>query len=264
MLRRHSYIRNSSCIVAGFLGLLLATPAAVRADSTLATYAMMEDQAAMVGLLAYNSSPDPSSPLSFTSSVDPTGSSFAYLTGAGATYLGEPVSVSDTAVLSGTSYVTGGSISLGLETYSSTGSIAISTLADGSTQLDLATTIAPPAGFPPPNANDIEIFANIKNGIITDTGYFTLNGVKIPMSDFTSKGKVLPNGDWDIDLYPVYKTTPVVPQIVSTGFSPTGGGAGTFTTTASVPEPSSLTLAALGGLISLGYIARRGRGRIAA
>jgi PEP-CTERM motif len=91
-----------------------------------------------------------------------------------------------------------------------------------------------------------------------DAGYFTdKNGAKIPMSDFLSASALdEETGDWDIDVLPVYPPSePIPPQIVSIGTSPLGGGAGSFTTTFVVPEPTTWAMMLMGfaGLAFAGF-----------
>jgi hypothetical protein len=246
------------------LGLLTVVPAAVGGDVTLATEAMLEDQSALVGLLAYNFGPDPSSPLIFTSNVDASTSAFSYKsTSASPTYLGQSVSIVGSGTLdSSGNYMLSGSIMLGSTSYTTTGTVAVSTLADGSTQFVEDVNIL---AFPPANANDVHIVSVWLFGKSVDFGWFTLNKVKIAGSDFVSTDRLLPNGDEEYDLLPIFPPPTKTPMIVTTGNQPPTGGMGSFTSTtfAAVPEPASITMAALGGLITCGYVASRRRGRAA-
>jgi hypothetical protein len=98
-----------------------------------------------------------------------------------------------------------------------------------------------------------------------DYGYFTDPlGNKVPMSDFYSASILDEDtGDWDIEIWPgyppPYKPPGMPDPIVSTGYTPLGGGDGYFTASF-VPEPSTWVMMLLGfvGLGFAGYRSHRG------
>jgi hypothetical protein len=237
-----------------FVGIVATAQGLARADLTeLGNETMLEDQGALVGLLGYNYGPDPSSPLSFKFSVDSTTGNFNY-SSTSSTYLGQPVSVSDTGTFDGTSnYSMSGKISLGGDTYTTSATGAITTLMDGSTQL--TETVNVDDSMKKIKANDIELVAIWLFGKSVDYGYFTKDGKKIPKSDFVSTDRYR-KGYREYDLYPIYPLPSPTPRIHTVGNDMN------FTSTVSpstVPEPSSITVIALCGFFGVVYRASHRR-----
>jgi len=228
------------------MGLALVFAGSARADlMENATETMLEDQAMLVGLLGYNFGPDPSSPLHFNYSINSTTGNFSYASDS-PTYLGQPVSVSDTATFDGVNtYTMSGNITLGANSYATSASGVLSTLMDGSTQLALDVTVAAGPGI----ANDKHTIAVWINGRSYDYGYYTYFGFRIPFSDFVSRDYIQ-NGILHNTETPTYAPPTLTPWIV------TDGDANGFTSTvypSPVPEPSSLAVAAACGLLGLVY-----------
>jgi hypothetical protein len=248
--------RNASMLMAISLliGIVAAAPGLARADLTeLGNETMLEDQGALVGLLGYNFGPDPSSPLSFKFSVDSKTGNFNY-SSTSSTYLGQPVSVSDTGTFDGVSnYSMSGKISLGGETYTTSATGSITTLMDGSTQL--TETVNVDDSKKKIKANDIEIYAIWLFGKSVDYGYFTKDDKKIPKSDFVSTDRYR-KGYREYDLYPIFPLPTPTPRVHTVGDETT------FTSTvypSPVPEPSSLTVIALCGFFAAAHRASHRR-----
>ena len=229
-----------------------------------ATEVMMESQGLQAILLGQYLGPDSASTLSFTSQVDSQGSSFQYSAASGSTYLGMALSWDTTGTFDS---------STGLWAWTTTSSV-------GSLNLDLTGGGGPFAGGDPPYFGDLDILLDIHlpKTVVSDVTYAQTATRTVSEGTITVKddlGNVLSSGKhtdqlilqgpnagmwmWDTGLLTGALGKGDF-QVIANGLAPQpGGGAGAFTLTiASVPEPSTLTLAGIAGVVGLGIaVAKR-------
>jgi hypothetical protein len=238
--------------------LLTTIPTLGRAGSIdLATELMMGDQEANTLIIGSLFGADPTSPLKFTSTVDTGGQSFSYSLNSGSAYEGQSISLTSIGSLNaaGTLWTLSSNGSLGSSSWSTAGTAAVVTDPNGDTEQHQNYDTFDKFG----NKNgDTHIDRVISGKSSTDTGFFTdLSGNKVAKSNFTSTDTLV-NGKWDVTTTPINFPSELVFPTFSTGFSPTAGGTGSFTSSF-VPEPSSLTLFVLSALGVLGCMRLRRR-----
>jgi hypothetical protein len=259
-----------TAIAAGALAVVVGVPTVASATIIpLATEVMMEDTAVNNLIVGSLFDPTPGSSLSYNTTMSGDGS-YTYSTVAGSKLDGVPISLSGT----------------GTESSPSPGSYQWITTEDGDydgspdwSVADVETATQDPAtgiwtivsvyNWYDEEGNlvgdlNITVYVNKDLTVDIDTGYFTdALGNKVPMSDFVSRSAYNDDtGDWDVEVLPVYPPSRPEPYpIVSAGSSPFTGGAGTFTTTFVVPEPSTWVMMAL-GFVGLGYAGYRRAGKV--
>jgi hypothetical protein len=242
---------RASVVTLSLLALITTIPTPGRAGSVpLATEILMANQEANSLFIGDFFGVDSKSPLNFTSIVDTGGQFFTYSLIAGSNYSGQPISLTSSGMLdaAGTVWTFSSSGTFGTTSWSSTGTALTSTSGD-------ITDDKHDYDFKDNNnrkVRDIHLDSRTINGkSSTDSGFKTdATGTKVPGSDFDSTD-TMDGTQWTFNLKPKSGMSFDNFPIVSTGFSPTDGGVGSFTTTI-IPEPSSLTLIVLGALGILG------------
>jgi hypothetical protein len=220
------------------------------------TQYMIENQGNAMTLLGLGFGLDPSSPVSFANTVDPTAMSFSFMQTSGSMYQGKVLTLSGSGSFDPTTNIltTTASIGLGSTIFVDTGTLDLSA---GFDEFETTKLTPPmpipffaPTGQPPVDATDDE--CRTIPGIFEDECYYTRDGVRIPGSQFNSVEFVsLPN--WN------YRNSGVF-TIGGMGSLPSAGGSGT-STIAVIPEPSTWAMMLLGfaGVGLFGYRASRPR-----
>ena len=211
----------------------------------LLTELMIESQGDNAGYLGLMFGPDASSPLVFSSNVDPSGTTFSFSLNPGTTYQGQSLTLSGSGVFDpSTSMLTASSSGmLGSKAWTTSDSETVISNGDKFSVASDSNLFDPAAkAFDRHRITDL-----FSDGISVNAGFYTdKDGKKIPGSDFTSTDTwKLQNpdaGNWQYaENAPGLGFT-----VASQGFSPINGGAGSFTASV-VPEPSA-SLLFLGGL----------------
>ena len=221
-------------------------------DVATLTQLMIENQGNAMTLLGLGFGVDPSSPVMFTSTVNPTAMSYSFMPVSGSMYEGQDVTVDGSGMYNPTTNVltTTASIGLGTTLFVDTGTLDLST---GSTYLE-ATELTPPMPTPFFSEDMTDDECKTVPGIFEDFCYYTNNGTKIPGSNYLSVvSMTLPN--WTFLNSGVF-------VVSGTGSSPLVGGDGTSTMTIMpVPEPSTWAMMVFGfaGVGFFGYRASRQR-----
>ncbi len=237
--------------VFGLLGALVTASPRARADVVLSTEIMIGEIGTDVTMLGYDRGIDPTATLSFTSFVDPSGSSFQYATVPGTTYQGQSFS------LTGTGTVDANGVYAVSATFNFGG--IVSTLAGDETtkqEDDGSTSETSNEDERDKNGNktgDSHTFTSYKNNKSTKFFDHTDANGKIDKSSISNDSYNPDTGEWiDTGLPDVLFDPHPLPGYTAIGFSPLAGGEGSFTTVLFVatPEPStlSLVLVALAGL----------------
>lgn len=240
--------------IAFLFGTIVAGSAVARADLlTTTTELLFEEQGTSAIVLGSTFGADPRSPLSFTSFIDPSGSSFSYATISGSTYLGQSLTISGSGMLDAGNYDVSASINLGGAILQILGKETVKENPDGSVTITsdkdkiedgkktgdthTETRLTGLGGDDPKSHAD---------GHLTEP-----DGTTTPDSDFSADdtwNKKTKKWEWD-GHFDVMGGP--VPDVFSSGFTPAEGGAGTFTTIITAPEPSTLKLFLPGLLILL-------------
>ncbi len=227
-------------------------------DALTLTQLMIEDQGQETFDLVLDFGADPSSPIKFTSTVDPVAMSYNFATVSGSTYEGQALTITGNGLFNATTSV------ITVSSFTALG--AASFTASGTTTIDLTTN-------PKKDTEDTKYTPNRKtkggityndvhrdttedtDGTSTDTGFLTLDGTQIPKTMFDSENVFnTASGAWTFSQF----SSDLDVGVTSVGFSPPTGGAGTFTTIA-VPEPSSIALFSCNVLVALGLAMAFGR-----
>ena len=248
------FMRTCSLLTV-LLGLIVALPVtgfAAPVDVATLTQLMIEDQGNDMTLLGLGFGVDPSSPVTFSSNVDLSTTSYSFMSAPGSMYEGQSLTIVASGVYDSTTSLltTTASITLGATTYIDTGTLDLSV---NSNYMN-ATELTPPMPTPffAVDVTDDECFE--KPGFFEDFCYYTNNGTKIPDSDYLSIVSMSLPG-WTFQNYGDF-------LVSSVGSSPAAGGDGSFTATVSpVPEPSDLTLLAFGISVLTGAKIRLRRNR---
>jgi hypothetical protein len=192
---------------------------------------------------------DPTSPLRFTSNVDVSAMTFSYALTPGSTYQGMSMALSGSGSFDSSTNVwtTSSAVTLGSMSWTTTGTDTI-------TNSDFAFhshTLIPLTPFDV----DDDVVVN-PDGSGGGVQWFTLLGVQVgntwPINFSVPPDN--PNWNWNAD----------GPNFIfsTMGSSPTDGGAGTFTTLLSVPEPRSITMLGLGTVWLAAWRLVRRRSRV--
>jgi hypothetical protein len=265
---KETAMRNSAIISAKpslgvlfLLGLIVTVQPRSRADLVLtATEVMIEETTVNVSALGFFFGVDPTSPLSFTTFVAPSGLSYSYSAVPGTTYLGQNLSLAGTGTLvaSGSYHVmTAGK--LGDVIWSSDGFENVTNNPDGTTTIKSDSEIEDEKGKATGDYHyEIKEDGNKSSG----TGYYTAlgTGQKVPKSDVDIKDTYNEKtGEWDCTITPHFIQQDQPPPVVnSVGLTPAIGGDGTFTAVVtSVPEPSPFGMLLLTSLGFLGGLRLR-------
>ena len=229
----------------------LARAIEVPIDATL-TELLIHHQSDSAGYIQTLFGTAPGSPLVFTSNVDAVSMTFSFALNAGTTYGGIPMTLSGSATfnpVTGT-YTTVTSGTRGGVVWTTAGFGTLVPTDDGFSFLYNSELLASIDTAVTDRHTDSFFCYTCGTSVIK--GYDTKGGEKIPGSDFENNDKYDPQqGGWvTVEFHPTY-------VINSTGFSPVGGGIGTFTTSISpVPEPETALLLAIGSILLVPIIRR--------
>ena len=218
------------------------------------TEALMSSEGGDAALIEKIFGPDPSSPLNFTSFVDPAGFTFSFLLNQGSTYLGQQITESAHGSFDPNT---------GILTATTTGTVGVNSFSI--TEVETFTNTR--GGM---NGSGDQIFS--MNGVETERRrvthirwdkdghslesghYVDEEGHHIKGSDFEDEPDQRPpeEPDWD------WGTRHSREGVRSLGSSPITGGAGTFTTTISAPAPEPSSLLFLGsGILGIAGVLRK-------
>ena len=218
------------------------------------TEALISSEGGDAALLERIFGPDPSSPLNFTSFVDPASFTFSFLLNQGSTYLGQQITESahgsfdpNTGVLTATTTGT-----VGVNSFSIT---EVETLRNTVSGMDgSGDQIFSMNGVETERRRVTHIRWD-KDGHSLESGHFVdEHGHRIPGSDFEDEPdqRSPEESDWD------WGTRHGREGVRSLGSSPITGGAGTFTTTISAPAPEPSSLLFLGsGILGIAGVLRK-------
>ena len=235
----------------------------------IATEIMMEDQGADNVLLAHIFGVDTSSPLRFTSFVDPAGMYFSFELVPNSTYLGQSITMSASGTFDPTTstWTTSSTGEIGdPNTYGTTSTKTVTKNPDGTYTIteDVNHTLLGDFGNTKDGDLHTSVTASVPNGgdiLSTEEGNLTdKNGNFVLGSDFEgidSKHKGV--WFWTVFPAPIVEVAGLNFAVVSNGTSSDEGGAGSFVTQIqSVPEPSTLTLGVIACVAAgLGCCCRR-------
>lgn len=223
---------------------------------------MIEDVAHNALMLGDLFGPDSSSPLSFTTDVNTSTLTYSYSLNLGSTYLGQSMTLSGSGTFNTameTLYLTSSGV-LGTTSWNTSGTEVVNTTVPG--EFTVNENLAS-AGKKERDAHCDDVNFNLVTGTSScENGYLTdKNGRMIKRSNFTSASDHLaPLPDPSYYYMTQYEIGGLGYEEFTTGTTPIGGGAGSFTLTiATIPEPSSFGLATLAVLMA-GFYRRRRRG----
>jgi len=213
-------------------------------DVQTLTQLMIEDQGQEVSNIGLTFGADPSSSIKFASTTNPIAMSYSFTTMAGSIYEGLSLTITGTGLFDPTTNImsVNSSTMLGSISYTSSGTnvIDLSAGADDYNKFIDPTQTTKDGKKYNDEHQDSTIFPN-GNSLVR--GYKTLNGSMVPGTensglDFSNSS----SGAWNFSL----EFPDAGIGVVSVGFSPPVGGAGTFTTTVVASEPSSIALLGCG------------------
>jgi hypothetical protein len=234
-MRAHVVLSSAATLALICASGALSPVQAVTLDVAALTQYMIENQGNAMTLLGLGFGLDPSSPVSFTNSVDGSAMSFSFMQTSGSMYEGKVLTLSGTGSFDPTTNIlsTTASIGLGSTIFVDTGTLDLSAGFDEFEHTELKPKM--PTPFFAEDMTDDE--CKTIPGIFEDMCYYTNEGVRIPGSQFNSVDFAsLPN--WN------YRNSGVF-TISGMGSLPSAGGSGT-STMAVIPEPSTWAMMLLG------------------
>jgi hypothetical protein len=251
-MRAHVVLSSAATLALICASGVISSAQAGAIDVATLTQLMIENEGNATTLLGLGFGVDPSSPVNFTSVVDPSAMSYSFTPVSGSMYEGQDVTLAGSGTYDPATNVltTTASIGLGATIFVDTGTLDLST---GSSYVE-ATELTPPMPTPFFAEDMTDDECKTVPGFFEDFCYYTKDGVKIAGSDYLSVlSMTLPS--WTFLNSGVF--------IVSgMGSSPLVGGDGTSTMTIMpLPEPSTWAMMVFGfaGVGFFGYRASHRR-----
>jgi len=225
---------------------LLDRPQAAKAGSIdLTTEVMIEEQSTDAYFLGGFFGVDPDSLLAFTSFVDPSTASFTYSTVLGTMFLGQSLTLTGSGTVDGSgNYDVAANGDLGGFLFQILGKEKIIDNGDGTTTVISDDDVNDAEGN---KISDKHFMETVTDTTSSGVAWLTnADGSEKTGSRRNFKDELV-DGEWKTTILPdpSLGSSPS-PIVVSSGYSPPGGGAGSFTTSIMTTEPSQFSLLLIG------------------